>query len=230
MMKTLSIRMIVLIVLMAMALVLGFALHPEKKMSKDRQTVNFNQIIPLSFNDWTIDKTANSTLVDPEVKEQIASIYSQTVSRTYINSQNQHIMLTVAYGGDQEEVMQVHKPEVCYTAQGFTVKRNGVVPINTDKGTVHALQLLTNQAERVEPVTYWITIGNTIALNGLAWRWERIKYGLTGTLPDGLLFRVSSIGRDTDQQYQIQQQFVQSLISHLSINDAKQIMGTIKVN
>jgi len=230
MMKTLSIRVFVLIVLMAMALVLGFALHPEKKMSKDRQTVNFNQIIPLSFNDWTIDKTANSTLVDPEVKEQIASIYSQTVSRTYINSQNQHIMLSVAYGGDQEEVMQVHKPEVCYTAQGFTVKRNGVVPINTDKGTVHALQLLTNQAERVEPVTYWITIGNTIALNGLAWRWERIKYGLTGTLPDGLLFRVSSIGRDTDQQYQIQQQFVQSLISHLSINDAKQIMGTIKVN
>jgi EpsI family protein len=230
MIKTLSIRIFVLIALMAMAFILGFSLHPEKKMSKDRQTVNFNQIIPLSFNGWTMDKTENSTLVDPEVKEQLASVYSQTVSRTYVNTQQQRVMLSVAYGGDQEEVMQVHKPEVCYTAQGFTVKKNGVVPINTDKGTVHALQLITNQAERVEPVTYWITIGNTIALNGLAWRWERIKYGLTGTLPDGLLFRVSSIGNDAKQEYQIQQQFIQSLMSYLSLNDAKQLMGTIKVN
>jgi len=230
MMKTLSMRIFVLIVLMAMAFILGISLHPEKKMSKERQTVNFNQIIPLSFKGWTIDKTDNSTLVDPEVKEQITSVYSQTVSRTYVNNQNQHIMLSVAYGGDQEEVMQVHKPEVCYTAQGFTVKKNGVVPIKTDKGTVHALQLITNQAERVEPVTYWITIGNTIALNGLAWRWERIKYGLTGTLPDGLLFRVSSIGNDANQEYQIHQQFIQSLMSYLSLNDAKQLMGTIKVN
>jgi EpsI family protein len=229
-MQKISIRMIALILLMVISFDLGFILHPEKKMSLERQSLNFSEIIPLSFDDWTIDKSANTALIDPEVKEQLASVYSQTVSRTYVNSQQQRVMLSVAYGGDQEEVMQVHKPEVCYTAQGFTVKKNGVVPIDTDKGTVNALQLLTSQAERVEPVTYWITIGNTIALNGLAWRWQRIKYGLTGTLPDGLLFRVSSIGSDTNQQYQMQQQFIKTLINHLSSDNAKQILGTLKVN
>lgn len=227
--KTISARIILLISLMAFSLMLGFILQPENKMSSKRDKVNFNQIIPQSIGNWKIDKSANTAVIDPEVKKTIASVYSQTVTRTYVNSKGQRVMLSVAYGGDQEEVMQVHKPEVCYTAQGFTVKKNGVVTIQTKKGAIDALQLLTSQADRVEPVTYWITIGNSIALNGLAWRWERIKYGLTGTLPDGLLFRVSSLGRNTNEQYQIQQTFIKTLINHLTLSDAKQIIGTLNV-
>lgn len=223
-------RITVMALIMMVALVLSFAFTPDTKMSKARSAISFEQLIPQQFNNWSIDTSAQNQLIDPEVKTTLESVYSQTVSRTYINPKGQRIMLSVAYGGDQEEVMQVHKPEVCYTAQGFTVKKNGTASISTKKGTVLANQLLTKQAERIEPVTYWITIGNSIALNGVQWRWERIKYGLTGELPDGLLFRVSSLGANVDEQYKLQQQFIQDLISNVPDDHAKQLIGSLALH
>lgn len=216
--------------LMLVALTATYIFTPATKMSTEKQSVDFNVLIPQSFGDWTLDQSITNQIVDPEVKATLASVYSQTVSRTYRNNRDQRVMLSVAYGGDQEEVMQVHKPEVCYTAQGFSVSNKGNTTINTDKGTVIAKQLLTKQAERVEPVTYWITIGKSIALNGLQWRWERIKYGLTGELPDGLLFRVSSLGRDTQLQYDLHKLFISDLFSHLSKEQAKQLIGKLAID
>ncbi len=223
-------RTVVLAATMLLALLLSFMFTPAVKMSVQRESVDFNALIPESFVRWQLDLSMSSQLVDPEVKETLASVYSQTVSRTYKNEKGQRVMLSIAYGGDQEEVMQVHKPEVCYTAQGFSVSKKGTTSIETDKGTVLAKLLLTKQAERIEPVTYWITIGKSIALSGLQWRWERIKYGLTGELPDGLLFRVSSLGSDTQMQYDLHKLFIRDLFSHLTNNEVKQLVGKIAID
>ncbi len=223
-------RLNFLYLLMFLAFILGVFLQPTKKMSIENKSLKYENIIPLKFSDWKVDESNQLLLVDPEVKSQVESVYSQVVTRTYTNSQDNKIMLTVAYGGDQDEVMQVHKPEVCYTAQGFTVTSNGIANIKTSKGTILANQMLATQVERVEPVTYWITIGNSIALNGLSWRWQRIKYGLTGELPDGLLFRVSSLGADTTTQYNTQQQFIKDLLSSLSVADAQKLAGSLNIN
>ncbi len=223
-------RTVLLACAMLMALLLSFQLTPAVKMSQARGKVDFAMLIPAQFNSWQLDTTGTNQLVDPEVKATLASVYSQTVSRTYKNAKGQRIMLSVAYGGDQEEVMQVHKPEVCYTAQGFSVSKQGTSLINTDKGTIKAKLLLAKQAERIEPVTYWITIGKSIALNGLQWRWERIKYGLTGELPDGLLFRVSSLGSDTQIQYQLHKLFIQDLLNYLTTHEAAEFIGTVAID
>lgn len=213
---------------MLLALLLSYQFIPTVKMSQSRGEVDFAMVVPEHFNDWEIDTGANQ-LVDPEVKATLASVYSQTVSRTYKNAKGHRVMLSIAYGGDQQEVMQVHKPEVCYTAQGFSVSNQGTTNISTDKGVIKAKLLLAKQAERVEPVTYWITIGKAIALNGLQWRLERIKYGLTGELPDGLLFRVSSIGDDTKMQYKLHKLFIQDLFEHLTTNEAAQFIGVVSI-
>ncbi len=215
---------------MLLALLLSFQLTPTVKMSNVRGKVDFATMIPERFNGWEIDLSGASQLVDPEVKATLESVYSQTVSRTYKNAEGKRVMLSVAYGGDQEEVMQVHKPEVCYTAQGFSVSKQGTSHISTDKGPIKAKLLLAKQAERIEPVTYWITIGKSIALNGLQWRWERIKYGLTGELPDGLLFRVSSLGSDTSMQYTLHKQFIQDLFDYLSNNEAAELIGAVAID
>ena len=34
-------------------------------------------------------------------------------------------MLTIAYGGDQRDALRSHRQEVCYRAQGFTVRDIG---------------------------------------------------------------------------------------------------------
>lgn len=215
---------------MLIALLLSFQLTPVVKMSQARGKVDFATLIPTQFNGWQLDTSGSNQLVDPEVKATLASVYSQTVSRTYKNAKGQRIMLSVAYGGDQEEVMQVHKPEVCYTAQGFSVSKQGTNQISTNKGVIKAKLLLAKQAERIEPITYWITIGKSIALNGLQWRWERVKYGLTGELPDGLLFRVSSLGGDTQMQYQLHKLFIQDLFNSLASNQAKEFIGTVAID
>lgn len=215
---------------MLLALVLSFQFTPDNKMSQARASINFSTILPERFADWEIDLSMTNQLVDPEVKATLESVYSQTVARTYINSIGQRVMLSVAYGGDQDEVMQVHKPEVCYTAQGFSVNKKGTTEIQTNKGLIQAKLLLAKQAERIEPVTYWITIGKSIALDGLQWRWERIKYGLTGELPDGLLFRVSSLGSDTQMQYKLHRMFISDLFANLSSEQAKQFIGKLAID
>lgn len=218
-------RTVTLILLMLFALILSYQFTPTHKMSEKRKSIDFEHLIPKKFSKWQLDEDGEDLLVDPEVKQTLESVYSQTVSRTYINDNGQRVMLSIAYGGDQEEVMQVHKPEVCYTAQGFSVTQKGTTAIKTDKGTVSANLLLAKQAERIESVTYWITIGKSIALNGLQWRWERIKYGLTGELPDGLLFRVSSLGLNTRMQYELHKLFIRDLMSGLSMIEAQHLTG-----
>ena len=42
-------------------------------------------------------------------------------------------------------------------------------------------------------MTYWFTVGDTAIKNKLQQRMVEVKLGLTGQIPDGLLFRVSSI-------------------------------------
>ena len=51
--------------------------------------------------------------------------------------------------------------------------------------------------ERVEPVTYWLTVGSQVIQSNLDKRIALIRLGLTGQIPDGLLFRVSSIDGDS---------------------------------
>lgn len=218
-------RVVFLCFIMLITFCMAFILKPSKKMSLDGNKTQYNALIPNTFAGWTVDTNNQVALVDPEVRDAVASVYSQVVSRAYINSHGDRVMLTIAYGGDQEEVLQVHKPEVCYTAQGFNVTRLGKVSINTNKGTIVANKILAKQVNRIEPITYWITIGNSIALDGLSWRWQRIKYGLTGQLPDGLLFRASSIGNNIEEQYQVQQSFITDLINHLEVSDVARIAG-----
>jgi EpsI family protein len=215
---------------MFLSLILGIFLKPTKKMSEQNNHIQYEKVIPIKFADWSVDVADSTLLVDPEVDKTVKSVYSQVVSRVYTNANKKRIMFTVAYGGDQDEVMQVHKPEVCYTAQGFTVTNNSLTKIPTNKGTIIANRILARQAERTEPVTYWITIGNSIALNGLSWRWQRIKYGLTGSLPDGLLFRVSSIGNEVDEEYTLQEQFIKDLLASLPPADVAKLAGSLQVN
>ena len=52
-----------------------------------------------------------------------AEIYNQEVSRASCDKDGHVIMLMIAYGESQSDRLQLHHPEVCYTAQGFRVGR-----------------------------------------------------------------------------------------------------------
>ncbi|MEO8038328.1 MAG: exosortase-associated protein EpsI, B-type, partial [Betaproteobacteria bacterium] len=162
----------------------------------------------------------------PDTRAALARIYSQTLARTYINSKGDRVMLSVAYGGDQSDAMQVHKPEICYPAQGFSVVSILTTYLATQFGQLPVKRLVAVHGARVEPITYWITVGDRVARTGWEQKIAQLRYGLTGKIPDGLLFRVSSIDRDEARAYEIQSEFVRSVLSSLTASDRARLVGT----
>jgi EpsI family protein len=212
---------------MVAAAILAMALTPTKFNAATAPKVNLEALIPKHFGEWSMSEAQEIMLISPEQEATLKQIYNQTLTRTYVNSNGQQVMLSIAYGGDQSDSMQVHRPEVCYPAQGFQVfkKTDGI--INTGFGSIPVVRLVATQKERVEPITYWIMVGNTVAENKFWWKIAQLKISLTGKIPDGLIFRVSTIDADEGQAYRIQDVFINELLHSLNPYQRSRLIGNI---
>ncbi|MEQ6341608.1 MAG: EpsI family protein [Gammaproteobacteria bacterium] len=202
--------------LMMLAAVLTKAMTPTIHLSKSRPALELSTAIPLQFGEWREEKKLASVVVNPQVEATIKRIYTQTLSRTYINNNGERIMLSIAYGNDQRDAVQLHYPEVCYPAQGFQVISNRQGALVTSQGIIPVRRLETNFSnQRFEPVTYWTTVGDEAVTGGISKKIAEMRYGLKGEIPDGLLFRVSSINADTQAAFALQESFAKALLNEL---------------
>jgi EpsI family protein len=120
------------------------------------------------------------------------------------------------------------KPEVCYKSQGFEIQSIELDSINTSYGNIPVKKLVAQMDARVEPIMYWITIGDKVAVNTAKWKLEQLKYGLTGKVPDGMLLRVSSIG-DKANGYLLQASFINDLLSSMTADNRIRIIGSAAI-
>lgn len=224
-MNLISFKHLVIGVCMFAAAGMALALKPTEKIADAGPKVDLEVLIPKVFGDWRMDETIVQLIANPVQQAVIDEIYNQTLTRTYVNSRNERIMLSIAYGGDQSDTMSVHKPEYCYPAQGFQILKNRGDVFSTGEGEIPVKRLLAKQGARVEPITYWTTIGDTVAIKGVAWKLQQIKFGLTGKIPDGLLFRISSIQADESAAYRTQDDFSRSLLAAMSPEGKARIVG-----
>jgi EpsI family protein len=212
--------------LMAVSAVAATYLTPTQHMSESRPGVLLDQMIPARFGDWTEEKIAATAVVDPQIADQLRRIYTQIVNRTYVNSRGDRIMLSIAYGTDQSDNSQVHYPEVCYPAQGFRVTSTERGTLSLGQGAVPVKRLETNlQNQRYEPVTYWTTVGNKAVTTSIDKKMAEMRYGFSGTVPDGLLFRVSSIDRDAAKAFTVHEEFVRAMAGVLDSTARERLMG-----
>ena len=205
------------------------ALTPTKKIADQQERIDLEIMIPTEFGDWRVDKSIIPLQVDAETQAMLDKIYNQTLSRTYVNSIGERIMLSVAYGGDQSDNLAVHKPEVCYYAQGFEIMKTYADELLTQYGKLPIKRLLAVKGYRNEPITYWVTVGNKAVLPGIDEKLQQLKYGLTGNVPDGMLVRVSSIDADNTKAYQLQTVFIQDLLFAVNVNERVRLIGTFGV-
>lgn len=224
-MKTASLRSLIIGTAMILAAWAGFLFVPNKHIADSKPKIYLETMIPKRFADWKIDDQVAPIQADPQRLAVLNKIYNQTLSRTYVNAQGERIMLSIAYGGDQSDSMQVHKPEVCYPAQGFQMQDLVVGTFDTGYGVIPVKRMLATMGPRVEPMIYWITIGDTVAVNSLKWKIAQLKYGLTGKVPDGMIFRVSSIG-DPVSARPLQEDFIKVLLANLTPENRKRIIGS----
>jgi EpsI family protein len=204
----------------------ALALRPTQKIADEGPALNLEAMIPHTFGEWREEEQNRLQIVDPQQQQTIDRIYTQILNRTYVNAAGYRIMLAIAYGDDQRDAMQAHYPEVCYPAQGFEVLSRKSGSIETPIGNIPAMRLVTSlQNRRLEPVTYWVMIGDVAITGGLYKKLAEMRYGLKGFIPDGLLFRVSSIDDDNEHAFQMHRLFITNILSSVSPQERKRISG-----
>lgn len=186
---------------------------------------NLETLIPREFGNWKIDPSSEILLVNPDARGLLNRIYNQTLSRTYINNHGYRVMLSIAYGRDQSTDLHVHRPEICYTASGFSIGSMTKAYVKTAIGPIPVMHLVAKQGSRNEPVTYWIRVGNSLTRGWIQQKLATIGYSLTGKIPDGLLFRISTISNSEQDSFRIQQLFLDAILQAVPKEDRYWLIG-----
>ena len=212
----------ILAALMCGAAIAGALGKPTRKAEG---VITLETAVPRQFGAWTEVKDQAGQMVNPQTEELLKTLYSQLLTRTYVNKDGYRIMLSMAYGDDQRGGLQAHRPEICYPAQGFKVQslQDGALP--TTFGNIEVRRLTTAMGARNEPVTYWLTVGDHVIRNQFDKRMMEFRLSLTGQIPDGLLFRISSIDKDAARAFAMQQQFTADLMSAVPAETRRQLSG-----
>lgn len=146
--------------------------------------------------------------------------YDQSVMRTYVDDAGHMIQVALAWGKRQRQEVKIHRPELCYPAQGFAVESltDVTFPLNTPDGQpVTGKRLMAKDRNgNLEAVSYWIRLGSTYSGNAWETRLHILKEGLSGRITDGVLVRVSQrVVPDTklEDLFQRQEQFAAAMVS-----------------
>lgn len=220
-------RNCILLALMVAASGLAFALRPTHRIADQGPKIDLEAMIPRTFGEWREEKQVSAQIVDPQQKEALGRIYTQLLTRTYMNPRGYRVMLSIAYGEDQRDGLEMHYPEICYPAQGFQVlsTKDGVLEFDSAlKLPLRQLETTLDQ-QRDEPITYWTVIGEFQVTGRVAKKLAEMWYGAQGKIPDGLLFRVSSIDPDPTRGFAQQALFIRALYEALTPHSKQRLVG-----
>jgi len=200
--------------------------RPSLKMASLGPAFSLEAAIPKHFGDWREETQRIIQVINPQAQKVLDETYSQILTRSYVNTDGYRIMLSLAYGSDQRGPLRAHEPEACYPAQGFALHRKEASLLATPYGSIPVRRLFTSKGSRVEPLTYWVRIGDkTVRESRWQWKLTELNYTLTGRIPDGLIFRVSSIDPDQIRANQLQDQFINQLLQAVSPAERKRLSG-----
>jgi EpsI family protein len=211
---------LVLAALMCGAAIAAVAGKPSEKFPPPE----LEKVMPRAFGDWSEVKEA-WLVVSADVPEVLLKTYDEVLTRTYVNGNGDRIMLSMAWGDDQRGERQVHRPEICYPAQGFKLETLSDETLRTPFGDISVRRLTTSMGSRHEPVTYWVTMAGDVVRNDYDKRLVQLHLLRTGHIPDGLLFRVSSIDRDSSHAFEVQRRFVVDLMAAMSPDVRLRVSG-----
>lgn len=216
---------LLLLSLMVASAALAAAMRPTASLADERPTIDLAAMVPSQFEGWKEQLNVAVQIVDPEMQQTIDEIYTQTLTRNYIGPDGYRVMLSIAYGKSQNDNLQLHKPEVCYPAQGFKLESIERVPLNLLDQSISTTRMETHLGQRFEPVTYWTVVGDHVTTTGVNKKLTEMRYGLRGQVPDGMLVRVSSIDRDSPRAHRIQAEFAAAMVAAIAPENRARFAG-----
>lgn len=224
-MPKLGIRHLFVVLSMATAATLGSLLKPEA--IPQSQHLDLERLIPKEFDGWTIDSSMVPVLPSPDRQQMLNETYDQLVNRTYMDSSKRRIMVSIAYGSRQTQSLKAHRQEVCYASQGFQIRNLKHEQVKVAGKDITVTRMFATAKERQEPVTYWFTVGDRVVQSHLERLVAQIRFGLSGTIPDGVLVRVSSLSSDPERAYGEQLDFINVLVTQIPAEHRSHFVGNL---
>lgn len=185
-------------------------LRPQKRVTLIG-SANLGEITPRTFGRWS--EVHVGDVIQPRTEGSLAAeLYSQMLGRVYANNAGEYVMLALAYGDTQSDLLQLHRPETCYPAFGFAITSSAPALLAVGAAKVPTRNLVASGPDRLENVTYWTRIGEYLPISQAQQREDKLKIALHGVIPDGILVRASSLGEDARKSFALNQQFLHELV------------------
>ncbi len=175
------------------ALGVAEALRPRDKLKLLRAGGTIEAALPRAFGSWA---SHAADLVSPAQAGRLASsLYSETVGRAYINdATGAEVFVLAAYGDTQSDLLQLHRPESCYPAVGFTVTLSRPTTVPMAGGAIPGRRVIATMEDRSENIIYWTRLGERLPQSAGDQRNARLLNAMAGFVADGILMRCSALG------------------------------------
>lgn len=223
------VRPIALIVLALLLAAVGatIAMTPRIHISDSRNR-DLENLVPKAFAGWTMVTTEGLVMPDPGRELLVNKLYNTVLTRIYRDGAGNEVEFLIAYGGDQSDALQLHRPEVCYLANGYSVGK----PFYEDKTyaghEIHIARVATRDAVAREPVSYWMRVGNRLVTTNMDRQLAKLMDGVRGIIPDGVLVRVSTrtASANLAADYAVQDRFIADVLQNIDPKTQELLVGS----
>ena len=189
---------------------IAFARQPEIAASPVEGKV-FQSLVPKRFGIWQSTDSGDVLLPPPDTLRD--RLYDNLVTRSYTAPGQNTVMLLLAYNNAQDGVLQVHRPEVCYPVGGFQLSETREIPFRDGTRVIPANFFTAVGPDRVEQVAYYTRLGQDYPRTWAEQRLAVMRANLAGDIPDGMLMRVSLLGRNAASAQAELEQFASSFMA-----------------
>jgi EpsI family protein len=207
----------------------ALALKPRRKVSLLPVGTKLNDILPRKFGGW--DSRDVSDLYVPETPDSLeARLYGETVARLFTDRQSgMEIMMLMAHGDSQSNELQLHRPEVCFPAFGFSLTSSAPVELQIRKDiTLPARRLLAESNVQRQAVLYWTRLGEYFPVSVTEQRLNRLTAAMHRYIPDGLLARFSMVETGSGAAFAEISRFIPELLSEIPKDRLGVFVGTTR--
>lgn len=153
-------------------------------------------LVPEKLGPWTASQY--QPVVIPKGEAPEGRIYDSVITRYYISDSALPVMFLIAYGSAQTGETLLHRPEICYVAAGFDIRSWPNIVLQTPDRKIPSRVLTATAPGRTDQILYWTRVGNEFPTTSVEQRWSTLRQTLTGTIPDGVLVRISIADEDRE--------------------------------
>lgn len=203
----------------------ALAMTPRDRLNLMVPGHTLENIVPKQLGPWTYQPSGGIVLPRDE-NGLAAKLYGEVLSRVYFSPSRLPVVLVIAYGEVQSDLLQLHRPEVCYTAVGFEISETQRTDLVLSPGvTMPARELVARNEDRVESITYWTRIGDDLPTSGGEQRMAKLRQQLDGYIADGILVRMSCPVESTPAVREQLAEFARAIVAATSAADRPALLG-----